>query len=348
METVWFIILTTMLAVYTILDGYDFGVGTLYLFVARDERERRIVLSSIGPLWDGNEVWLVATGGVLFFAFPLIYASSFSGLYLALFLVLWLLILRGLAIELRHHVPNKLWQDFWDVVFSAASAALALLFGVALGNLLRGLPLNGEGYFFLPFWTTLSPFSEEVGILDWYTVFIGVMAVAVLVMHGGHFLGFKTGDPIHSRAMKWSKRLFWIVALLTIVAVIVTPLVQPLTVQRYQTHPIGFIIPLAGIAALVVVFIMQRKDQALAAFSASSAYILLMLLSAAYGIYPSMLIATTDPANTLTAHNSAAAPYGLSVGLVWFSVAAVLFLSYTFYMYRTFWGRVEEPLEEGY
>ena len=348
MATVWFVILTVMLGIYTVLDGYDFGVGSLHLWVARTDTERRTVLAAIGPLWDGNEVWLVAAGGVLFFAFPMAYASSFSGLYLALFLVLWLLILRGLAIELRHHVHNQLWNDFWDVVFSAASLGLALLFGVALGNVLRGLPLNEEGFFFLPLWTNLSPTATRLGILDWYTVLIGLLAVAVLVMHGGHFLGVKTSGAVQERSVKTAARIYWVVVVLTVLAVIITPLVQPLVVQRYWTHPIGFVLPIAGIAALVIVFMMQRRGRELAAFTASGSYILLMLLSAAYGIYPSLLIATTDPANTLNIANSAAAPYGLSVGIVWFSVAAVLFLGYTIYMYRTFWGKVEAPLEEGY
>lgn len=348
MATVWFVILAVMLAVYTVLDGYDFGVGALHLYVARGDRERRTVLNAIGPLWDGNEVWLIATGGVLFFAFPIVYASAFSGLYLALFMVLWLLIARGLAIELRHQVHSPMWTDFWDVVFSAASLALALLFGVALGNVLRGLPLNTEGYFFLPLWTNLSPTAPRLGIIDWYTALIGLLAVAVLVMHGGHFLAFKTAGVISERAFTASKRLYWAAAALTLFAVIATPLIQPLVVQRYWTHPIGFVLPIAGIVALVAVHVIQRQGRALHAFYASAAYILLMLSSAAYGIFPSILIATTDAANTLTVDNASAPPFGLRVGIVWFSVAAVLFLGYTAYMYRTFRGTVEGPLEEGY
>jgi cytochrome d ubiquinol oxidase subunit II len=348
MATVWFVILAVMLAVYTALDGYDFGVGALYLYVARTHQERGTVLAAIGPLWDGNEVWLIAAGGVLFFAFPLVYASAFSGLYLALFLVLWLLIGRGLAIELRHQVHNQMWTDFWDLVFSAASLTLALLFGVALGNVLRGLPLNAEGYFFLPLWTNLSPTAARVGILDWYTVLMGLLAVVVLSMHGGHFLAFKTTGAIAERAFTVSKRLYWAAAALTLCAVIATPMIQPLVVQRYWTHPIGFVLPVAGIVVLVAVYVMQRRGNALNAFYASAAFILLMLSSAAYGIYPSILIATTGAANTLTVDNASAPLFGLKAGIVWFSVAAVLFLGYTAYMYRTFRGTVEGPMEEGY
>ncbi len=200
MATIWFAILAVMLGMYIVLDGFDFGVGAQYLWVARKDKERRAVLNAIGPLWDGNEVWLIASGGVLFFAFPLLYASAFSGLYLALFMVLWLLILRGLAIELRHHVHHHLWGEFWDVIFSAASLGLALLFGVALGNLLRGVPLNEQGYFFVALWTNLLPYADPQGILDWFTVMIGLLGVAALIMHGGNFLAFKVGQPVGQRA----------------------------------------------------------------------------------------------------------------------------------------------------
>ncbi len=348
MATIWFVILGLMFGIYTVLDGFDFGVGALYLWVARQDGERRAVLNAIGPLWDGNEVWLIAGGGVLFFAFPLLYASTFSGLYLALFMVLWLLILRGLSIELRHQIHHPLWADFWDVIFSVASLGLALLFGVALGNLLRGVPLNEQGYFFVALWTNLLPYAEPQGILDWFTVMIGLLAVVTLIMHGGHFLAFKTHDPIHARAMQAAGWMFWPVIVLTAATVIITPLIQPLVVQRYATHPIGFILPIAGVAALAYVGLAHRRNQPLAAFYASSAFILLMILSAAYGIYPNLLIATTDPAYTLTVDNAAAADFGLRAGLAWFSVGAVLFLSYTFYVYRSFRGKVETGAGEGY
>ena len=232
MATIWFAILAVMLGMYIVLDGFDFGVGAQYLWVARKDKERRAVLNAIGPLWDGNEVWLIASGGVLFFAFPLLYASAFSGLYLALFMVLWLLILRGLAIELRHHVHHHLWGEFWDVIFSAASLGLALLFGVALGNLLRGVPLNEQGYFFVALWTNLLPYADPQGILDWFTVMIGLLGVAALIMHGGNFLAFKVGQPVGQRAARTASLAYWPVVALTVAAVVITPLIQPLVVQR--------------------------------------------------------------------------------------------------------------------
>src|SRR5713226_3462059 len=157
MESVWFVIVSGMLAVYVVLDGFDFGAGILHRFVARTDAERRTVLAAIGPVWDGNEVWLVAAAGVLFMAFPRVYSAAFSGFYLALMIVLWLLILRGVAIESRSHEDNPLWREFWDTTFSLASALLAVVLGTALGNVVRGVPLDEAGFFAIPLFTDFQP-----------------------------------------------------------------------------------------------------------------------------------------------------------------------------------------------
>src|SRR5580658_467387 len=172
METLWFMIVAVMLAAYVVLDGFDLGVGAIYLGVARPGDDRRRALRAIGPVWDGNEVWLVAAGGTLYFAFPLLYAASFSGFYLPLMMVLWLLMLRGISIEFRSHVESPVWRPLWDVVFGGASALLAIFFGAALGNVVRGVPLDASGFFFLPLWTDFGV-NGALGILDWYTVAIG-------------------------------------------------------------------------------------------------------------------------------------------------------------------------------
>ncbi len=176
MEAVWFAIVSAMLAVYVVLDGFDFGVGIVHRLVARTDQERRTVLAAIGPVWDGNEVWLIAAGGVLFMAFPKVYATAFSGFYLALMIVLWLLILRGVAIEFRSHQDNPLWREFWDTVFSLASALLAVVFGTSLGNLVRGVPLGKEGLPGMPLFTNFLP-GREPGILDWYTGLVGLFTL---------------------------------------------------------------------------------------------------------------------------------------------------------------------------
>jgi hypothetical protein len=162
--TIWFCLVAIMIAGYVVLDGFDLGAGIVHLFVAQTDRERRIVLRSIGPVWDGNEVWLLAGGGTLYFAFPALYSAAFSGFYLALMMVLWLLILRGISIEFRSHVESPLWGPFWDLVFGGSSAVLALLFGAALGNVVRGVPLDSDGFFFLPLWTDFQP-GTNAGIV---------------------------------------------------------------------------------------------------------------------------------------------------------------------------------------
>ena len=200
METFWYTAVTLMLALYVVLDGFDFGVGILYPFLGRSEADRESMHDAIGPVWNGNEVWLIGAGGVLFFAFPKAYAAGFSGFYLALILVLWLLMFRGLALELRSHVDHPLWRQLCDVIFSGASLLLAVVFGAALGNLIRGVPLNREGYFFVALWTDFFT-GPEPGILDWFTVLMGLASVAILALHGANYLAMKTEGDLYARAV---------------------------------------------------------------------------------------------------------------------------------------------------
>ena len=167
MQTVWFCLVAIMIAMYVVLDGFDLGAGAIHLWVAKDDGERQQVIRSIGPVWDGNEVWLLAAGGTLYFAFPALYASGFSGFYLPLMIVLWLLILRGIAVEFRGQLTSAVWLKFWDVVFSGASLLLAVFYGAALGNVVRGVPLNDQGYFFEALWTNfrLGPNSRHSGLV---------------------------------------------------------------------------------------------------------------------------------------------------------------------------------------
>ena len=190
METVLFAMVAAMLAVYVVLDGFDFGVGILHRLAARTDDERRTVLAAIGPVWDGNEVWLVAAAGVLFMGFPRVYSAAFSGFYMALMIVLWLLIVRGIAIESRSHQENPLWREFWDTIFSLASALLAVVLGVALGNVVRGVPLDGSGLFFIPLFTDFQP-GAHPGIFDWYTTLVGAFTFCALAGHGALYLVWK-------------------------------------------------------------------------------------------------------------------------------------------------------------
>src|SRR2546430_5085815 len=191
METIWFCLVAVMIAMYVVLDGFDIGAGIIHLLVAKSDSERRLVLRSIGPVWDGNEVWLLAAGGTLYFAFPALYASGFSGFYLPLMMVLWLLILRGISIEFRSHVHSAVWEPVWDFLFCSSSLLLAVFFGAALGNVVRGVPLDASGYFFEPLWTNFR-LGDPTGVLDWDTILVGVIALLVLMMHGGLWVPMKT------------------------------------------------------------------------------------------------------------------------------------------------------------
>lgn len=208
MEALWYGIIAVMLSIYVVLDGFDFGAGILHLFVARTDDERRQLLSAIGPFWNGNEVWLLSSGGLLVFAFPGVYAVGFSGFYLPLMMVLWLLVLRGLSIEFRSKEENTLWRTFWDNTFFASSLLMAIVLGAALGNVIRGVPIGKDGYFDGALFTNFQP-GINPGILDWYTVSVGLFAAITLAAHGASFLVWKTSGELRNRALSAAKGL-WI------------------------------------------------------------------------------------------------------------------------------------------
>lgn len=339
METLWFMIVAVMVAAYVVLDGFDLGAGVIYLYAARSVDERRMILRAIGPVWDGNEVWLLAAGGTLYFAFPQLYASSFSGFYLPLMMVLWLLMLRGIGIEFRAHMENAVWQGFFDVVFFASSALLAIFLGAALGNVIRGVPLGPDGYFFEPLWTDFR-MGAHPGILDWYTVMAGVIALVTLTAHGALYVVTKTEGDLSVRARGVALTMWPIQVLLTIVSLIATYSIKPEVMNNYRGHPIGIVIPLAVLASLAGMMWFTRKNREKAAFVASSLYIVSMLVGAAFALYPVVLPASTDPGYSLTIYNSAAGRHGLEVGITWWCLGFVLALVYFVFIFRMFRGKV--------
>jgi cytochrome d ubiquinol oxidase subunit II len=345
METFWFIAVVAMLTVYVVLDGFDFGTGIVYLWVARTDEERRTALRAIAPVWNGNEVWLLASGGLIFFAFPKAYAAGFSGFYLALMLVLWLLMFRGLALELRSHFAHPLWRTFWDAAFAGASLLLAIVFGAALGNLLRGVPLTQEGYFFTPFWTTFTT-GPAPGILDWFTVLMGLTGAAVLTVHGADYLAMKIAGELAERANRVARMGSYAVVVLLLVVFAAMPFVQPALRHNYEVNPLGYVFPLVAFLSLASMMLLCRMRRDGAAFAASSLFIASLLGSAAWGLYPNLLLATSDPAYSLTIRNASAGSYGLQVGLVWFSLGLILVVAYTLYMYRSFRGTIETLSKE--
>jgi cytochrome d ubiquinol oxidase subunit II len=340
MEIFWYGAVSLFLIFYVILDGYVFGAGMVYWYVARTDVERRIVLRTFGPVWHGNEVYLLAGGGLLFFAFPKAYSAGFSGFYLALMIVLWLFMLRGISIKVRSYSENPLWRSFWDAVFPCASFFLAIVFGAALGNLIRGVPLNGEGYFFTPFWTTFKP-GPNPGILDWYTVLMGIVGAVILGVHGAHYLTLKTDGEISLRAHRVAEVGGWLVVPLTILAVAAIPLVQPALRQNYDANTWGYVFPTLALAALMGMLWYRRRQRDLLAFMASSIYIGSLLSSAVWGLFPNILIGTQDQAFSLTIYNASTSPYSMQVGLIWFCLGISLVLIYTVYVHWAFRGKVD-------
>lgn len=344
METFWFVVLVFMLAMYVVLDGFDFGVGMLYLLVARADVERRTVLLAIGPVWNGNEVWLIASGGILFFAFPRAYAAGFSGFYLALIMVLWLFMLRGLALELRMHFNHPLWTTLWDVGFAAASGLLAFVFGAALGNLIRGVPLNADGYFFTALWTDFAP-GPEPGILDWFTLLVAVTTTSLLALHGALYLVLKTSGEVARRAGKVAAVVRWLVAVFLLSSAAAIGFVQPAMTESLAAHPLGWLFPLLALGGFGLSAVAAGRGAEKAAFAGSSTMILGLLATVAWGLFPNLLIASNDPMRSLTIHNAAASPQGLSIGLSWFMIGFPLVVVYSIVLHRFFWGKVQ-PLPE--
>lgn len=345
MGFIWFWLVSLMIVAYVVLDGFDLGVGILHLFLPHDEAERRRTLASIGPVWDGNEVWLLAGGGTLYFAFPLLYASAFSGFYLPLMIVLWLLVLRGVSLELRNHLDLGVWRTLLDGLFGVASALLAIFYGVALANVLRGVPINADGYFFLPLWTNWRP-GANPGILDWYTVIGGLVALVALALHGALWLALKTSGELELRARRVVNSLLGLLVVLTIISLFATIAVRPASLDNYFRYPVTFIVPVAVAAALAGVWLWNRKTQPLKAFLASCTYLLLMLAGGVWGLYPDLLPATNGAANSITVDRAISGPHTLAVGLVWWGVGMALAVGYIVFVYSRFRGKTDAPKED--
>ena len=340
MGFIWFWLVAIMIVAYVVLDGFDLGVGVLHLFLVRTESERRACLHSIGPVWDGNEVWLLAGGGTLYFAFPLLYASAFSGFYLPLMIVLWLLVLRGVSLELRNHIDVGVWQTLLDGVFGLSSALLTIFFGAALANVLRGVPLRPDGYFFLPLWTNWQP-GVNPGILDWYTVIGGLVALIALTMHGALWLTIKVSGDLAQRAHRIVSPFWIIVVILTIVSLIATISVRPQTLDNYSRYPITFIVPLGALASLGAIWYFNRNAKPVKAFLASSFYLFFMLAGACWGVYPTLLPATTGADRDITLNRALSGPHTLAVGLVWWTFGMTLAIIYVVFVYSRFKGKVD-------
>jgi cytochrome bd ubiquinol oxidase subunit II len=342
----WFLLVAGMITAYVVFDGFDLGVGVLHLFVARTEEERRLLIRTIGPVWDGNEVWLLAGGGTLYFAFPLLYASGFSGFYLPLTIVLWLLILRGIGVELRMHLDTPVWSGLFNGAFGIGSLLLTIFYGAALGNVIRGVPLQHDGFFFLPLWTDWRV-GPQPGILDWYTVIAGVVALVALALHGANYVALKTEGEMNRRSRRAAAILWPALVLATLVSLAATLAIRPALLDNYRQMPVLYTIPALVAVSLAGIRIAISKSSDRGAFLWSCSYLVWMLVGAAAAIYPNLLLSTTDPALNITIYNAHSGEHSLAVGLIWWSFGMALATGYFVFVYRMFRGKIT-PASSGH
>jgi len=335
----WYIIVSFMLILYVVLDGRNFGAGMLHWFVAKTPQERRQVIAAMGPLWSWHEVWLVGFGGTLIATFPRLMASAFAGYYLALFLILWSFILRGISIEVGGHIDDRLWQGFWDFVFAASNLLLAVLFGVAAGNVQRGVPLDEHGDFTMAFFTNFNV-RDHVGLLDWYTVSAAIFAVVVLAAHGATYLELKTEGPVHERSAPYARYL-WIAAAPLFVAISVESWAIRPSVSVHALHNplcwLGLCVVLCSSLALISGFASNHETLA---FLGSNGIIAGLLAIGAAAIFPVMLYSTLAPQYSLTAYAAASSHSALLLASYWWPVGFVLAAVYFVFISRRYAGKV--------
>jgi len=330
LNEIWFILFVLIVSGYLILDGFDMGVGILHPFVADGDDERRVSLNSIGPIWDGNEVWLVLAGGVLFAAFPIVYASLFSGFYFAFMLVLLFLILRTVAIEFRSKREGEGWRSAWDFIFFLGSAAMALLFGIAFANILGGVPIDQQGNV-----TIRSVFD----LLHPFALWFGVLTAIMLSLHGAVYLDLKTTDDINERVHTW---IPWLMGLFAVMAgITVFHMVRnnyPSVAIYYQIWPLIF--PAIALLAFIGLYLMVKRGKQFNAFVCSSILIAFSLFTVGVGLFPNLLISTTNAAYNLTIYNSASQPNSLTVMLIVAVIGMPFVLLYSAGVYYLFRGKV--------
>lgn len=332
----WFAIISLTIAAYVVLDGWNIGAGALHFLVARTPDERRTVIQAIGPLWSWHEVWLLAAGGILFVAFPRVLATSFAGFYLALFMVLWCLLLRGIAIEFRNHLEDPMWRSGWDFVFAVSSLLLAILLGAAGGNVMRGVPLGVSGEFSMALFTDFGVHGN-VGILDWYTLSVAIYALVCLSAHGATYLAFKTEGAVHDRCSRLGRRLWWCAILLLPVVSGLTWYVRPELFQGMLYHPPAWI-GLVLIAYGILSFLGRQATEG-RSFLGSCLILTGLLGTAAASLFPAMLHSTLDPQYSITAYNGASGDYGMKSALLWWPAAFILAVIYFVFVLRHYTGK---------
>lgn len=330
LNTIWFFLVGVLFAGYAMLDGFDLGVGALHLFTRGDEN-RRILLNAIAPIWDGNEVWLVTGGGALFAAFPEVYASAFSGFYVAFMLLLFGLIFRAVAIEFRSKQPMAWWRKFWDISFSVSSILSSLLIGVALGNMAWGIPLDAQGNFNGSFWSLIHP----------YSVLVGLCTVALFTMHGSIYLVLKTEGALQQQIREWTRSTIIAFVLFYITTTMFTLLYVPHMTDTIRANPWLFLVALVNMLAIANIPREIFNGREMRAFLSSCAAVIALLLLFGIGSYPNLIYSNPLPGNSLTIYNAASSPKTLQIMLIIAICGVPMVLAYTASIYWIFRGKVK-------
>jgi len=350
MELFWYIIIAIVLIVFFILDGYDFGTGIIHLFMAKKEKDKEVIAKAAGLFWDSNEVWLVVAGGMVFMAFPTFYASVFSGFYLPLIIVLWLIIFRAIGLDFRNHFAFQMWKDIWDKAFGVSSLLLALFFGIGLGNVARGVNLGGvkngvslyEGhYFFLPLWdSSFSPLSDTPGVIDWFTVIIGLISVVALTIHGANWVVLKTNSSINNKLKGIVFKLNIALLALTIFSLSIWQIINPHSLDNFFERPLFAIFPILYFTGLVGLFFV-KKNKEFYNFIFSVLIIIGGITASLASMFPVVLPSTNTVHESLTIYNTAVSSYGLNVAMTWGILGIILLSVYAIVQIRLLGGKID-------
>jgi cytochrome d ubiquinol oxidase subunit II len=332
LNTIWFALWGILWAIYFVLDGFDLGIGTLAPFLARDEKDQRALYNSMGPYWDGNEVWLITAGGVTFAAFPKTYAVMFSSLYSALLLILFCLIFRGVAMEYRFKFSSRKWRKFWDAMLWIGTFGPALLFGVAFANLFRGILIDKAGVYHGTLLSLLNPY----GLMG------GVLFTLIFAVHGALWLAVKADGDFAKRAGNLARKLWFALAAVTVIFLGLT-YVSTHLYDNYLSWPMLGVIPLAAVCSLIGVMVFARQSQWLKAWICSALFIASVTLFGVTGMYPNLLISSIDPAFSLNAFNSSSSPLTLEIMLGVALVFVPIIIAYQAWAYR-FFGTSDHPV----
>jgi cytochrome d ubiquinol oxidase subunit II len=327
-QVIWFILWAVLWAVYFMLDGFDLGAGILEPFLGKNDGERRVIVNTVGPVWDGNEVWLITAGGATFAAFPTTYALMFSYLYTPLLIILFALIIRGVSFEFRGKSEADSWRKLWDLGIFVGSLVPALLFGVAFGNIFQGLPMDAEGYH-----------GSLVGLLNPYGLLTGALFVLLFLVHGSLWLSFRSANGVGDRAAALAGKL-WYVLLVVAVAFLAHTAFATDLYNNFMILPVMFVLPAIAVLGLLGIKVFAAKGRMLAAFFSSCATIVMVVFTGVFGLYPRLIPSSLDPAYTLTAFNSSSSEYTLKIMTVVALIFVPIVIAYQIWIYRVFRGKL--------